>query len=65
MRVHVNNKNIYAFFYSFDGTDFKPTGKEFTAVQEVWIGAKVGLFNINPNIEESKGYSDFDWFRVE
>lgn len=65
LRVSVDDKNICTFSYSFDGTEFIPIGKEFTAVPGVWIGAKVGIFNINPNINESKGYADFDWFRVE
>ena len=47
-----------------NGADYVNIGKPFTAVKGTWIGAKVGLFNINPNIKESKGYSDFDWFRI-
>ncbi|MBN2419821.1 MAG: glycoside hydrolase 43 family protein [Deltaproteobacteria bacterium] len=65
MRVHVNEKKICTFSFSFDGKKFKALGKEFTAAPGVWIGAKVGLFSINPNITESKGYADFEWFRVE
>ena len=47
------------------GRDYKTIDKEFAAKPGTWIGAKVGLFNINPNITESKGYADFDWFRYE
>jgi beta-xylosidase len=65
LRVHVDDRKVCTFSYSFDGTDFKPIGKEFTATTGVWIGAKVGLFSINPNINESKGYAVFDWIRVE
>jgi len=65
MRVHVDEKNICTFSYSFNGKNFKAIGKEFTAAPGVWIGAKVGLFNMNPNITESKGHADFEWFRVE
>ena len=65
MRVHVNDNNICTFSYSFDGTEYKILGKEFTAMPGVWIGAKMGLFCINPNITESKGYADFECFRVE
>ena len=64
-KVHVDDKKICTFSYRFDNTEFQPIGKEFTATPGMWIGAKVGLFNINPNISESKGYADFDWFRVE
>jgi beta-xylosidase len=65
LRVQVDNRAMCAFSYSYDGFNFKPIGKEFAATPGVWIGAKVGLFSINPNIEESQGYADFDWFRVE
>ncbi len=65
MGVNVDKKGICTFEYSFDGKTFNKTGKEFTAAPGVWIGAKVGLFSINPNIEESRGYADFEWFRVE
>ena len=65
MRVHVDEKKICSFSYSFDGTQFRQLGKGYTATPGVWIGAKVGLFSINPNISESKGYADFEWFRVE
>jgi hypothetical protein len=46
------------------------TGTDGNAAQTkatpgVWIGAKVGLFSVNPNIEASDGYTDFDWFRLE
>jgi len=26
------------------------------------IGAKVGLFHVNPNISENSGFYDFNWF---
>ena len=65
LRVHVDDNKVYTFSYSFDGVDFKPIGSKFTATTGVWIGAKVGLFSINPNINESKSYADFDWIKVE
>jgi beta-xylosidase len=55
LRVEVDDKRMCIFSYSFDGTEYKKIGKEFTAAPGVWIGAKVGLFNINPNITESRG----------
>jgi len=64
-KVEVDNHAECSFFYSFNGKDFKSLGKKFKAVKGLWIGAKVGLFHINPNISESKGYSDFDWFKFE
>ncbi len=65
LRVQVDNNALCTFSYSYDGIDFKTIGKAFNATPGMWIGAKVGLFSINPNIAESKGYADFDWFRVE
>ncbi len=65
LRVCVDEKGICTFSYSLDGKEFKPIGNPFAATPGMWIGAKVGLFSINPNIEESNGYADFDWFRVE
>jgi beta-xylosidase len=63
LRVNVTEQGICDFSYSTDGMEFLSIGEEFTAVQGVWIGAKTGLFCINPNIQESSGYADFDWFR--
>jgi len=51
------------FAFSTDGKTFQPIGKEFKAVQGMWIDSKVGLINVNPNINESDGYSNFDWFK--
>lgn len=65
LRVHVDRNLSCSFSYSFNGKDYNPLGKNFTAVPGVWIGAKVGLFSINPNISESKGFSDFNWFKIE
>jgi beta-xylosidase len=65
LKVNVNNKAECTFSYSFDGNDYQTIGKQFTATKGMWIGAKVGLFNINPNIADSKGFADFDWFRFE
>ena len=52
------------FSYSVDGRSFQPIGERVQATAGMWIGAKVGVFSVNPNIAESGGYADFDWFRV-
>jgi beta-xylosidase len=65
LRVHVDEKLICSFSYSYDGQKYQQIGNEFKATAGRWIGAKVGLFNINPNISESKGYADFDWFSFD
>lgn len=63
LKVTVQQPGHCRFSYSRDGKNFIEIGEPFTAVPGVWIGAKVGLFNINPNMQESSGYADFDWFR--
>jgi hypothetical protein len=76
MSVPVNNSTVYfkvdvaqdalcKFYYSLDGKQYSLLGTEFKAKKGRWIGAKIGLFCINPNMEKSAGYCDFDWFRIE
>jgi beta-xylosidase len=65
LRVHVDITAVCIFSYSTTGENYQPIGTRFTSVAGTWIGAKVGLFHVNPNIVVSKGYSDFDWFRIE
>ena len=65
LRVHVDEQSGCHFFNSFDDRDYQPIGKEFRTTAGTWIGAKVGLFNINPNMSDSEGYADYDWFRFQ
>ncbi|MFO7658425.1 MAG: glycoside hydrolase 43 family protein [Bacteroidales bacterium] len=65
LRVFVNENGICHYYYSIDNKEFIFTGKEIKAQKGRWIGAKVGLFCINPNINESTGYADFEWFRMD
>jgi beta-xylosidase len=65
LKVTVDKNGQCLFYYSLDGNKFNLIGKPFSATKGRWIGAKVGLFNINPNMLESRGYADFDWFRIE
>ena len=58
-------KAICRFSYSIDGKKFNALGEQFIAREGQWIGAKVGLFCINPNIEKDKAFADFEWFRME
>lgn len=65
LRVIVKNNETCTFQYSLDGEFFTALGTEFEISVGHWIGAKVGVFCMNPNITESNGYADFDWFRIE
>jgi beta-xylosidase len=64
-RVQVKENGICQFSYSIDNKNFTELGRPFKASKGKWIGAKTGIFCINPNMKESKGYAMFDWFRVE
>jgi len=64
LKVTVEQGGSYRFSFSLDGIDFEPIGDSLQAKAGVWIGAKVGLFSLNPGINKSDGYADFDWFRM-
>jgi beta-xylosidase len=54
-------KVICNFSYSIDGEKYFLIGKEFIAREGRWVGARVGLFSSSNH--NSKGHTDFDWFR--
>lgn len=56
---------ICTFSYSFDGKKFKSLGKEFTAREGKWIGAKIGLFCTRSKlVTNDGGWMDVDSFIV-
>jgi len=65
LRISVNNDGECRFFYSFDNKVFSSLGKSFNAQGGRWIGAKIGIFCVNPDIRQSNGFAEFNWFRVE
>jgi len=65
LKVTVSDKAICQYAYSLNGTEFIKVGGEYPAEKGTWIGAKVGLFCLNPGLLQSKGYADFDWFGVQ
>lgn len=65
LRVKVDADGKYRFSYSQDGEQFTDMGEQLQATAGVWIGAKVGIFALSPNIQRSQGYADFDWFRMQ
>jgi beta-xylosidase len=65
LKVDVEEGGLSRFSYSPDGEQFSSLGEPFQAKKGVWIGAKMGLFSLSPNVVESEGYADFDWFRVD
>ncbi len=64
-RVIVKEGGHCNFSYSFDNKTFTEIGDTFQAKVGRWIGAKVGLFCQNPNMQQSNGFARIDWFRME
>lgn len=64
LQVSVSDKEKCRYSYSTDGKNFKPIGEEYATEKGTWIGAKVGIACLNPHLLPSKGYADFDFFRV-
>jgi hypothetical protein len=64
LKVTVKKGAVCRFSYSKDDVRYEAIGEKFKATQGRWIGAKVGIFCINPTNEKSAGYADFDWVRI-
>lgn len=70
LRLTIENGGKTRFAYSLDGKKYKDCGKDFQMREGVWIGAKIGLFAVEPATDMNGkttdcGYLDADWFRVE
>jgi beta-xylosidase len=65
LRVAVDAGAVCQFSFSRDGRRFQPAGEKFTARQELWMGAKSGLFTVAASAAHPGGYADFAWFRIE
>ncbi len=65
LRVRFEEGGACTYSYSLDGEEYASIGETVVAAPGVWIGAKVGLFAVDPNIGEGEGYAEFDWFRFE
>jgi beta-xylosidase len=63
LRLDVSPGARCSFSYSVDNQKFTDLGQPFKAVNDLWIGAKVGLFCNAPAGASSKGFADVDWFR--
>jgi len=65
LKVQVFENATCSYSYSFDGNTFSTIDHICNLAKGGWIGVKVGIFCVNPNIVEAKGYADFDFFRVQ
>ncbi|PBI86054.1 Beta-xylosidase [Flavobacterium sp. ACN2] len=64
LRVKISKGAICSFSYSLDDKNYQTIGKDFTAKEGKWIGAKVGLFALGEIIKNDSGNVAVDWFRV-
>ena len=64
LRVKVSKDAVCRYSDSLDGKKYKEIPGEFKARQGKWIGAKLGLFILNPTLRGDNGWLDIDWFRV-
>lgn len=63
LRVKVGKDYKCTFYYSLDGKKYVECGTPFTAREGHWIGARVGLYSMQP-AGKNRGWIDIDWFRV-
>ena len=64
LRVKVDKDEKCQFSYSTDGKKFKDIGTPFQAREGHWIGARVGMFAVQPK-GPNRGWIDVDWFHIE
>ncbi|MDX6183628.1 glycoside hydrolase 43 family protein [Flavobacterium sp. Fl-77] len=64
LRVKVKKGAICSFFYSLDDKNYQSIGKDFTAKEGKWIGAKMGFFALSPKVTNDSGNVAIDWFRI-
>jgi hypothetical protein len=65
LRVTVGDDAECKFSYSEEGDNFREFGQSFKTTPGIWVGAKVGLFCLNPSNGNNTAYADVDWFRME
>ena len=64
LKVKVEKGALCKFSYSYDNKKYNDINETFKARQGKWIGAKLGLFVINPDTKGNNGWLDCDWFRI-
>jgi beta-xylosidase len=64
LSVNINDKAMCRYSYSLDGKTFENAGTVYPTEKGTWIGAKVGLASLTPALTGSKGYADFQFFRI-
>ncbi|MFR9521588.1 MAG: glycoside hydrolase 43 family protein [Rikenellaceae bacterium] len=66
LRVNITDEQECYYSFSLDGgKSYRRMGDNISLSAGRWIGAKVGLFCINPNVMDGCGHVDFDYFKIE
>jgi beta-xylosidase len=64
LRIEVREGGVCAFGIADDKEGFYQIGPVFHARPGRWIGAKVGIYCLTPEVFGARGHADFDYFRV-
>ena len=65
LRAEVRKDKNYFLSYSLDGGEYIVINHIFTLEAATWTGAKPMLWAANKENKESKGFADFDYFRLQ
>ena len=64
LRLYLDGDGMCRYAFSRDGENFTPIGDRYAVAPGVWIGAKVGIFSLSPNVVAGGGYADFDFLQI-
>ncbi len=64
LRVKVSNGGLCRFSYSTDGRKWHECPGAFKARQGKWIGARIGIFSVQPH-DTDRGWVDIDSFTID
>lgn len=67
MKICMEYPGNITFFYSYDGDEFACLGSvcRYKVSRKSWVGARVGIYCVNTNGENTGGYADFKYIRIE
>ena len=64
LRADITEDAACQYSYSLDGERFEKIGAPVAVETGQWIGAKIGIFCINPGIHDGSGHADFARFEI-
>lgn len=64
-RATVFDDATCSYSYSIDGKQYRAIGQRYKTEKGIWVGAKIGVYCLSPNVTQGKGFADVDFFRVE